>query len=54
MASQAYTGKLPSHTGTAFRKSRRYVKRATAKLSRRMGKRWGEDAPVRVVTGWVD
>ena len=54
MASQAYTGKLPPHTGTGFRKSRRYIKRATSKLARRAGKRYGEDAPVRVITGWVD
>jgi hypothetical protein len=54
MASQAYTGKLPSHTGSGYRKSRKYIKRATSKLCRRQGKRYGEDAPVRVVTGWVD
>ena len=54
MAAQSAVGKLPSHTGTGFRKSRRYIKRATAKLARRMGKRYGEDAPRRTITGWAD
>ena len=54
MASQAYTGKLPPHTGTGWRKSRRYIKRATAKLARRNGRKYGEDAPRRTITGWAD
>jgi len=50
----AQTGKLPSHTDTSFRKSRRFIKRQTSKLARRLGKRMGEDTPVRVVKGYAD
>ena len=54
MAAQSSCGKLPSHTGTGFRKSRKFIKRATAKLARRNGRKYGEDAPRRTITGWAD
>lgn len=54
MASRAYTGKLESHAGSAFRKSRAYVKRTTAKLARRLAKKYGEDTPQRRVEGWMN
>jgi hypothetical protein len=46
--------KLPSHTDTAFRKSRRYIKQQTAKKMRRLGKKLQEDAPKSVIKGWSD
>lgn len=57
---------LPSHTAGRFRKARRFIKRNTARLARRLGKkpsaeltgstsRMGmEDAPARVIKGYAD
>lgn len=39
---------LVSETGSGFRKTRRAIKRHTAKKLRRMGKRFLDDAPIRI------
>jgi hypothetical protein len=44
---------LPSHTGTEFRKVRKFIKRATAKKVRREGKLRGENLTPRI-QGYVD
>ena len=48
------TYQLPSHTGSSFRKARKFIKRSTSKKARYARKRLGEDAPNRIITGYVD
>ena len=45
---------LPSHTGSGFRKGRKWIKRSTSKKARRQGKALMEDVPPRVTQGWTD
>jgi hypothetical protein len=52
MGSQAT--QLPSHTGSGFRKARKFIKRVTSKKARRNGKTLREDAPTKRIQGWAD
>jgi dsRNA-specific ribonuclease len=52
MGSQAT--QLPSHTGSGFRKARKFIKRVTSKKARRNGKERQQDAPTRRIQGWTD
>lgn len=52
MGSQAT--QLPSHTGSGFRKARKFIKRVTSKKARRAGKALREDAPAKRIKGWTD
>ena len=47
-------GKLASHTGSGARFMRAFVKRQTAKLARRGGKKLLDNAPRRVTRGYDD
>lgn len=40
-------------TRTSWRRWKRFLKRQTARLRRRLGKRLLDDAPVRVTKGWT-
>lgn len=44
---------IDCQTDTGFRKGRKMVKRQTAKLARRLGKKLLEDAPPRNTRGWL-
>ncbi len=50
----ACTEKLPSHTRSNWRKTRKSIKRQTAKTLRRLSRKHGMDAPSSVIKGWAD
>jgi len=53
--SSAKTVQLPRYqTETSWRKTKRCIKRQTAKAMRRAGKRMLDDAPKSVIQGWAD
>jgi len=50
----ACTGKLPSNTHSNWRKTRKSIKRQTAKALRRLARKHGMDAPISIIKGWAD
>ena len=48
----AHTGKIP--LGWKAPGARKFIKRSTAKLARRLGKRFLDNAPRRVTNGYAD
>jgi hypothetical protein len=46
--------KLVPETGSAFRRTRKAIKRLTSKIRRRISKQVDRDIPTHVTKGWVD